>query len=51
MNRRIARLPIVPLAAPVQLVLGLDGIGIREPGRKRRKARLVPMPPAKERAA
>lgn len=38
MTARVRRLPVVPLAQPIQLVLGLDGIGIERP-RKRRHAK------------
>lgn len=47
---RIRRLPIIPLAEPVQLVLGLDRVGIRAP-RRRRKMLWVPAPRPTERAA
>ncbi len=42
MARRVTPLPVVPLAQPVQLVLGLNGVGIVRP--KRRRARRTPGP-------
>lgn len=39
---RVRRLPVVPLAQPIQLVLGLDGIGIERP--RKRRVRRVPDP-------
>ncbi len=32
------RLPVVPLAIPTQLVLGLNGVGIQKRRRRHRKA-------------
>jgi hypothetical protein len=46
------RLPVVPLAQPIQLVLGLDGVGIEKP--RKRRARRTPspwLPVANERVA
>lgn len=42
MTARVRRLPVVPVAVPVQLVLGLDGIGIERP--RKRRVRRVPDP-------
>lgn len=35
----IRRLPVIPLAQPIQLVLGLDGVGISRPKAKRHRKR------------
>jgi hypothetical protein len=35
---RIRRFPRLPIAAPIQLVLGLDLVGIRKPKRHRKVA-------------
>lgn len=46
--KRVHRLNITPLAVPVQLVLGLDGVGIKTPRTKRRRSTwLRPAPGAK----
>lgn len=48
MSRRVRRLNVTPLAVPVQLVLGLEGVGIRAPRSKRRRSTwLRPLPGAK----
>lgn len=46
---KVVRLPLIPLAAPVQLVLGLDQVGIK-PARVRRRRPLW-LRPSGERAA
>ncbi len=42
MTGRVRRLPVVPLAVPIQLCLGLDGIGIERP--RKRRVRRTPSP-------
>lgn len=50
MTARVHRLPVIN-PHPVQLVLGLDGVGIRK-RKRRRKAAIAPLPtPTDERAA
>lgn len=41
-GRTLHRLNVVPLAQPIQLVLGLDGIGIERP--RKRRVRRTPSP-------
>lgn len=50
-GRIIRSLPVVPSGDPIQLVLGLDGIGIARPKRKRRRGRHPWLRPPVERAA
>lgn len=47
---RLVTLPVTS-AVPTQLVLGLDGVGIRKPRRKRSRGRHPWMPSPVERAA
>jgi hypothetical protein len=49
---RLRRLPVVPLAQPIQLVLGLPGVGIEKPRKRRPRRTPSPwLPVAKERVA
>lgn len=48
---RVRRLPVVPLAHPTQLVIGLDGVGIARPKRRRARRPSPWLPAAKAKAA
>lgn len=45
------RLPVIPLAVPVQLVLGLDCVGIERPRKRRRAKAPNPWMPERSKAA
>lgn len=48
---RLVTLPVTPTEAPVQLVLCLDGVGIRKPRRKRSRGRHPWLPAPVEKVA